>query len=230
MSGTTGPEFALRPVRFSRLSRRGVLLGLSGPRLVTASLGALVLVVALSVAGGAGVAWTSPLWASAAALVWVRVDGRAAVEWLPVVRVWLARRAAGQTRFRRRMRPRPAGTLALPGDAAPLRQYHDPVSGAVMVLDPHARTLTAMLEVTHPSFVLLDPAEQQRRVEGWGRVLASACRSSRIARVQVLERTVPDSGTGLAAWWRERGVDDGSWVATTYRQRTRCGRRCGARA
>lgn len=218
MSQTTGTEFALRPVKFSRLSRRGILLGLSGPRLVTASLGVLVLVVALSVGGGGAVALTSPLWAGAAALVGVHVEGRAAVEWAPVLGAWLVRRAGGQTRYRRRMRPRPAGSLALPGDAAPVRQYNDPVSGAVMVHDPHARTLTAMLEVVHPSFVLLDPAEQQRRVEGWGRVLASTCRSSRIARVQVLERTVPDSGTGLVAWWRERGVDDGSWVADTYRE------------
>ncbi len=217
MSEPTGTGFALRPVKFSRLPRRGVLLGLSGPRLVTAGLGLLVLVVALSVAGGAGVAWTSPLWAGAAALTWSRVAGRPAFEWAPVVAHWLVRRAAGQTRYRRRMRPRPAGTLALPGDAAALRQYDDPVSGAVMIRDPHAATLTAVLDVTHPAFVLLDPAEQQRRVEGWGRVLAAACRSSRLARVQVLERTLPDSGSGLAAWWRQRGVDDGSWVAGVYR-------------
>lgn len=209
--------FALRPVKFSRLSRRGVLLGLSGPRLVTASLTMLVLVVALSAAGGAALAWTSPLWAATAALTWLPVGGRVAVEWAPVAGHWLVRSVAGQTRYRRRLRPRPAGTLALPGDAAALRQYHDPISDAVMVYDPHARTLTAMLEVAHPSFVLLDPAEQQRRVEGWGRVLASVCRSSRVARLQVLERTQPDAGTGLAAWWRQHGVDDGSWVAGVYR-------------
>ena len=50
------------------------------------------------------------------------------------------------------------------------------------------------------------PGEQQRRVAGWGRVLATACRSGRIARVQVSERTLPDSGTGLAEWWAQHGV------------------------
>lgn len=114
------------------------------------------------------------------------------------------------------MKPRPAGTLALPGDAAPLRQYEDPESGAVMVHDPHAQTLTAILEVTHSAFVLMDPGEQERRVHGWGRVLSTVCRSGRIARVQVLERTVPDSGSGLSQWWSEHGRDDGSWVAQTY--------------
>lgn len=52
---------------------------------------------------------------------------------------------------------------------------------------------------------------------GWGRVLAAACRSGRIARIQVSsERTLPDSGTGLTEWWRQHGTDEGSWAATTY--------------
>lgn len=215
MSSTS--EFPLRPVKFSRLTRRGILLGLSAPRLATAALGLLTVIVSLYAAGSAGLLWTSPLWTGTAALTWVRVAGRPAVEWLPVTAHWILRAAHGQTRFRRRIsRPRPAGTLALPGDAAPLRQLEDPETGAVMVHDPHAATLTAILEVTHPAFVLLDPGEQQRRVESWGRVLSSLCRSPRIARAQVLERTIPDSGTGLNAWWRERGVNDGSWVARTY--------------
>ena len=53
-------------------------------------------------------------------------------------------------------------------------------------------------------------------MHGWGRVLSTVCRSGRIARVQVLERTVPDSGSGLSQWWTEHGRDDGSWVAKTY--------------
>ena len=92
------------------------------------------------------------------------------------------------------------------------------LTGAAMVHDPHAQTLTAVLGVTHPAFVLLDPGEQERRINGWGRVLATACRSGRIARLQVCERTLPDSGTGLAEWWARHGTDDESWPATTYRE------------
>ena len=66
------------------------------------------------------------------------------------------------------MKPRPAGTLALPGDAARLRQWVDPETDAVMVHDPHAATLTAIVGVSHPAFVLLDPAEQERRVVSLG--------------------------------------------------------------
>ena len=85
-----------------------------------------------------------------------------------------------------------------------------------MIHDPHAATLTVVCEVTHPAFVLLDPGEQERRVTSWGRVLATVCRSGRIATLQVLERTLPDSGTGLAEWWATHGTPDGSWASDTY--------------
>lgn len=72
-------------------------------------------------------------------------------------------------------------------------------------------------EITHLAFVLLDPAEQERRVTAWGRVLATVCHSGRIATLQILERTLPDSGTGLAEWWTTHGQpEDTSWAATTY--------------
>lgn len=86
-----------------------------------------------------------------------------------------------------------------------------------MIHDPHQQTLTVVCEITHLAFVLLDPAEQERRVTAWGRVLATACRSGRIATLQILERTLPDSGTGLAEWWTTHGQpEDTSWAATTY--------------
>src|SRR3546814_11970202 len=70
--------------------------------------------------------------------------------------------------------------------------------------------------VSHPAFILLDPLEQERRVTGWGRVLATACRSGRIASLQIMERTLPDSGKGLAEWWHQHGSGDDTFTATTY--------------
>ncbi|WP_336652152.1 MULTISPECIES: SCO6880 family protein [unclassified Leucobacter] len=218
MTSTSTP-FELQTIQFSRLTRRGVLLGLSLSQLIVLACALLIVVTALYTSGGAGLAWSSPAWLTLAAITWVPVSGRKLIEWAPIITRWLLRTRAKQTRYRRRMiRPRPAGTLALPGDLAALREWHDPETGAAMIHDPHAQTLTAMLRVQHPAFVLLDPAEQQRRVTGWGRVLAAACRSGRIARIQVMERTLPDSGSGLAEWWRQHGTDDGSWAATTYRE------------
>lgn len=216
---TTGTSFELQTIQFSRLTRRGILLGLSLSQLIVLACALLIVVVALYTGGGAGLAWSSPAWLTLAAIAWTPVGGRKLIEWAPIITRWLLRTRAKQTRYRRRMiRPRPAGTLALPGDLAALREWHDPDTGAAMIHDPHAQTLTVMLRVQHPAFVLLDPAEQQRRVTGWGRVLAAACRSGRIARIQVMERTLPDSGSGLAEWWRQHGTDDGSWAATTYRE------------
>ncbi len=217
MSTHAEKSYPLTAVKFSRLTRRGVILGLSLPQVVTLAVAVLTFVGSLYAGGGMILAWSAPVWATALALTWVPVAGRKAIEWLPLSLHWLWRAAVRQTLFRRRVvKPRPAGTLSLPGDMAALRQYEDPETGAVMVHNPHEQTLTALLEVTHPAFVLLDPGEQERRVTSWGRVLATCCRSGRIARLQVLERTLPDSGTGLAQWWAEHGTHDDSWTSRTY--------------
>lgn len=143
MGTETSTAYQLGPVQFSRLTRRGILLGLSLPQLIALSIAVLTIVVSLYTAGAAGIAWTSPIWATAAAVAAIPIGGRKVVEWVPIVSRWLWRAAYGQLTYRRRIvKPRPAGTLALPGDAAPLREWNDPESGAVMGprpahADPH---------------------------------------------------------------------------------------------
>ena len=216
MSNDKVPGSELVPVKFSRLTRRGVLLGLSATQLVTLGI-ALAIVVFAVYSGGMLLAYTAPLWGTCLALTWIPVGGRPLVEWLPVGSWWLWKTTGHQVLYRRRVvKPRPEGTLALPGDMARLREYTDPTSGACMIHDPHAASLTVICEVTHPAFILLDPGEQERRVTAWGRVLATTCRSGRISTLQVLERTLPDSGTGLAQWWTKHGTHDNTWAATTY--------------
>ena len=214
MSASTNSEPPLTPLKFSRLARRGILLGLSGPQLVMASLAAGTLILGLY---AGAVVMTFPMIGVFITLAFVGVGGRKLIEWAPVGARWLWRSTGGQLIYRRRIvKPRPAGMLALPGDAARLRQWLDPETGAVMIHDPHAATLTAIIGVSHPAFVLLDPAEQERRVAAWGRVLATACRSGRIAALQISERTLPDSGKGLAQWWDSHGTHDRTWTSTTY--------------
>jgi hypothetical protein len=206
-------------VRFSRRCTRGLILGLTTPRVVALAVAVVVVVGSLLVGGPAAVAVTSSLWGAALLAALMAVGGRHVAEWVPLYGHWLARRARGQTRFLVRVGPRrPAGTLALPGDAASLRYHVDEVTGAVMVHDPHRRTLTAVARVGHPSFLLLSPAEQDRRVAGWGRVYAACCQSGRIARVQVLERAMPDSGHALRSWWQHAGRPDGGWAARQYQE------------
>ena len=178
MATNTHSDYQLAPVQFSRLTKRGITLGLSLPQLVVLGVAILTVVASLYTAGGMGLAWTSPLWAGAALLAVIPAGGRKAIEWVPILARWVSRTYLGQLVYRRRIiKPRPAGTLALPGDAAPLREWEDPETGAAMIHDPHAQTLTAILGVSHPAFVLLDPGEQQRRVSGWCRTPAPASRS-----------------------------------------------------
>lgn len=163
------------------------------------------------------VVMTFPIIFVFVALGFIGVGGRKIIEWGPIGARWVWRSTGGQLLYRRRIvKPRPAGTLALPGDAARLRQWVDLETGAVMVHDPHEATLTAIVGVSHPAFVLLDPAEQERRVVSWARVLATACRSGRLASLQVMERTLPDSGKGLSDWWAQHGNRSEGWAATTY--------------
>jgi hypothetical protein len=207
----------LIPVKFSRLTRRGILLGLSLSQLVALGIGVTTLVWAFYAGGGVLIAFSAPVWLCATAVVWIRIAGRPIVEWIPVAFWWMWKTTGGQLLYRRRVvKPRPAGSLALPGDMARMREYDDPITGAGMVHDPTASTLTAIVAVSHPAFALLDPGEQERRVSSWGRVLATVCRSGRLSMLQVLERTLPDSGTGLAEWWASHGNADGSWASTTY--------------
>jgi len=165
----------------------------------------------------AGLVVSAVLWVPLVTSAYIRVRGRVVVEWLPVGVHYGARRVAGQTRYRAALgHPRPAGTMALPGDAARLRFYNDAVSGACMVHDPRLGTLAAVVAVTHPAYLLLSPATQQARINGWGNVIASLAATGSASVIQVLESTVPDPGVGVEGWWTARGVRDGSWAASQY--------------
>lgn len=206
--------------RFARRTTRGVLLGLSAARVAVLSVGAVAFLFWLLVLHGAagllaGAIAAAPLVAAAS----IPVGGRAAVEWAPVAVHWQARKVTGQTTWRAKPdKPRPAGTLALPGDAAALRFYVPPSSSVAMIHDPWRNTLAAVLHVTHPAYVLLAPGDQETRVASWGRVLASLAQSGTCSSLQVLETTVPDSGQATVDWYDAHGAHSGMWADQQYRQ------------
>lgn len=210
---TDGPPL----VRFGRRQSRGLLLGLSGIRLCAIGVALACATLAMFTAGVTGAAVSALVWAPLLASAFVRWNGRAAIETLPMLAHWGARSASGQTRYRVRAgSPRPYGTLALPGDAAALRAHTDAETGAVMIHDPHRRTLAAVLRVSHPAYVLLSPDDQTHRVSAWGRLLAGLAASGTCAAVQVLESTLPDPGHGVRGWFTTHGVHDDSWAAREY--------------
>ncbi len=194
-------------VRFPHRSRRGLLLGLSGPQVVVAALVLAALMTALTAGGIPGAVRLVPVWAAAAGLVWIRREGRPLADWIPLLLRYAARRTGRQTAWRARPATRPVteGLLHLPGATASLRMVADPGRRLAAVYDPHTRTMTLVARVTSRAFALLDPGTQTQQVQGWGRVLASVARSGHVRCVQVLERTVPDYGDGLARHWAEHG-------------------------
>ena len=214
----TTENSASATVRFARRSSRGVILGLSGLQVACIAAAATVALPALFTAGGTGLLITSCVWVTLLAVAFAPWEGQPAVQTLPTAGHFRVRRATGQTSYRARpSKPRPTGTLALPGDCASLRFHEDEVSGAVMVHDPHRQTLTAVARISHPAYVLLSPDDQARRVHGWGRALAGLAASGLCARVQVLESSLPDSGHGITGWWAEHGSSDSSqWAVQQY--------------
>ena len=203
--------------RFGRRQTKGMLLGYSAPVVIVVGSGLVILAVMLLLAPGVGTVVASPCLGRVDRLRLRPVERRAGDRVSSPAAALAVRKATRQTSFRvRPFRPRPAGTMGLPGDAAALRFYDDPVTGVVMVHDPHRQTLSAIVHVTHPAFVLLDGTEQGRRVSAWSRVLGGLASTGTCAAVQVLESVIPDPGRGVVGWWREHGTHDDSWASREY--------------
>jgi hypothetical protein len=211
------PSPSPESVRFARRSTRGLLLGFSTPRVLALAFAAAAAVAALFVGGATAFAIAALLWAPLAASAFVQVAGRPAVEWTGTAAHFAARKVTRQVEFRAKpAKPRPAGTLALPGDAASMRLHVDEASGAAMVHDPHRQSLSAVLSVSHPAFALLDDSDRALRVSRFGRVIAQLAQSGTCAALQVLEATIPDPARGQLQWWETHGRDEGGWAARQY--------------
>ncbi|MER8219037.1 SCO6880 family protein [Streptomyces sp. NPDC094143] len=215
-------DLAVSPatVKFPHRSRRGILLGLTLHQLVLASAALALLLVTVLTTGLLGAITLTPLWAAVAVVVAVRRQGRSLIDWAPIVARFAWRRHSGQTLWLARpvTRPRQDGILHLPGTAASLKVVTpgDSVNGAAAVHDPHHQTLTAVARVSSRAFALLDPATQNHNVIGWGRALAGTARTGHVATVQVLERTVPDSGDTLARHWAQHGRPEAPVAGQVY--------------
>jgi hypothetical protein len=205
------PVLAPMTVAFPHRSRRGVLLGLSLAQLVLVTCALVLLMLTVLTIGIVGVVMLAPVWAGVLAVTAIRHDGRPLIDWTPIVARYAWRRRTGQIRWLARpvSRPRQDGVLHLPGATASLKVVAPggaPAGAqAAAVHDPHGQSLTAVARVSARGFALLDPATQNANVAGWGRALAGIARSGHIATVQVLERTVPDSGDTLTRHWAQNG-------------------------
>ena len=205
-------EPVIRSYRFGPLERRGIVGALRLGQLVVLAGAALLAVIAFRVAsGGRGLLLGLLLVAGAALVAFLPIRGRSAEEWAPVLARWLRLRMAGRADFRS-AQPWTGAVASL--DGSDMRRDLDlpdaldgcdilsvPVADGREVgvfRDPALGALTAVLAVRVRAFGLLGEAEQERRLERWGRVLAGLARNeSAIRRVGILERTVPSDGDDL---------------------------------
>jgi hypothetical protein len=203
--------------RFGPLERRGILGQIRAGQAVAVAAGAFAAIVALDRAPTAAGAFLGTLVVAASLLVAFAPVGRRTVdEWLPVVASFGLRRARGRLRFRsrapivgmlaaeharplrRRVRlPSPDAPTAVEGVRiidAPYRER------AIGVLSEHrGRRLTAVIACRVLAFSLLDAEAQERRLAGWGLILAGAAAGA-IRRIQWIERTAPAQADELARW------------------------------
>jgi hypothetical protein len=219
---------------FGPLERRGIVGGLR-PAQAAVVIGACGVAVILvrSVSAGTGLALSLLVIASACLIAFAPVRGRTVEQWAPVLVSWLVRHRQGALDFRSSL-PAQGVTSAL--DGAHLRVGHSlpvPLAGWEIVSvsvdgghevgvfsDPALGALTAVLAVRVRAFGLLSEADQERRLNRWGRVLAGLARNDGVVRrVCVLERTVPSDGDEMQRYLveaRDRAVPVLDAAARSY--------------
>jgi hypothetical protein len=207
-----------RAYRFGPLERRGVAGGLRlGQILWLAGAGAAAVLALRLLPSTGGLLCALAFIATAAFLSFAPIAGRTPEEWLPIAGDWARGAATGSHRFRSRQ-----PTAGVSGSIDGEHRTRDidlppPLLGceilSVPVADGHELgvfkdrrlgAFTAVLSVRARSIGLLPTSEHERRLDRWGRLLASLARSgTAIRRVQVLERTAPCDATALTEFLDE---------------------------
>jgi hypothetical protein len=207
----------MRRYRFGPLERRGIVGGLRTGQAAIVGASLVAVVVLLQVSTSPAVVFGALLLAAGAtAVAFYPLYGRTPEQWLPVVWAWGLRRLRGRTHYRSGAPTAgasgdPTGgeielPVSLPEEVGALDVLAAPLRGEPVgvVKDRKANTYTAVLAVRVRSFGLLDRAEQERRLAGWGAVLAGLAReNSPVRRLQWVERTVPSDGDEVARYLQE---------------------------
>jgi hypothetical protein len=204
---------------FPRRPRPGILMGLRLGQVALLAGAVFVGVLALftSVFPGPTRGVALGVVAAFVLLAITQVDGRPAYTWLAVRSRHALRGVRGDTAIHRpvlhgrgrklRLAAGMSSTAGLlPGRAAAITVRE--IGGVAYLHHPHDGTVTAVVEVTSPEFLLRDPIDRNARVAGWGRVLAAATRTGAIRQVHLLERSIPDDGSALTDYTREHLTTD----------------------
>jgi hypothetical protein len=199
--------------RFGPLERRGWIGALRPGQLVILG-GSVFLTIILvqALKSGLGLALGVVILSLGALGTFVPLHGRPLNEWVPVIGVFMARKATGRSRFRSRAPE--AGTrlvggdepVKLPESIGKVELLAFPFRGVELgvLADRPNHTFSAVIQARARSFVLLDPVDKAHRLAGWAGVIAGLAREgSPISRVQWIERTAPDDPDALSRYLRE---------------------------
>lgn len=212
------PEHGAR-YRFGPLERRGVLLGLRGGQVgVLAETGLVFVAIAMSHPDLRGMTAGLLVVAAGVIVAFAPVGGQTLEQRAPVTARFVAQRLTGGHRYRsptpqRGFRPdgSVAKPLVLPGPLSGLQIIQAPAGpggrGIGVIKDVKAQAYIGLLAAEGRTFSLLEGWEQERRLAGWGAVLAGLARdASPISRIQWIDRTVPDDGDALGRYLAEAAV------------------------
>ena len=199
--------------RFGPLERRGWIGALRPGQLAILATAVFLTILAVqALKSGLGLALGVLILSVGALLTFVPLYGRPLNEWVPVIGVFMARRATGRHRFRSRAPE--AGTrfaggdepVSLPDSIGKVELLAFPFRGVELgvLADRPNHTFSAVIQARARSFVLLDPVDKAHRLAGWAGVIAGLAREgSPISRVQWIERTAPDDPDALSRYLRE---------------------------
>jgi hypothetical protein len=193
---------AERLYRFAPRDRGGWFLGLGAAQCLAG--GASLLLGALLVSATGSPAPAVPALAVGLVFVFGRWRSRPVHEWAPVLASWALLRVTGRARWTARVPLLPAGGGArgaplppflvglevLEASSAWTRRLR--LGSVGLIHDRRRRAYTGVLRVRGREFALVDVAEQERLLAGWGQALAGFCRErSTIARVAWCEWAAP---------------------------------------
>ncbi len=203
MSGTG------RTYRFPARDRTGWLIGLQAAQCVILGIGVFVGGVLLNLGAPAPVILVVAVASVVAAFA--PLGGRPGYSWLPVAVSWAAGRRQGVwvasvPRFGLGgpVREQPDWPGFLDGIELHEREGWRPGSTMGVVVDRRSSTATAMLRVAGREFALIDRAEQERLLGGWGDALAAFCKErSPVEAVRWFEWSAPADPAEHVRWSRD---------------------------
>jgi hypothetical protein len=202
---------------FGRRDRGGLLLGFKATQLLILAAGFAAVLLGVLTAGSSGGVLGFTVLGVAAFLALYPVQGRPMVDWARPLANYAHARVLGRSRYlggANALHRCKQVRLDLPGLGQQLRLYQArPFDGPVAALRIGDRW-TVVLKVRGTNYVLADSATQERRIADWGALLSQCGQEgSRIAALQWLERTIPDSGHDLEQWWTQHGDPTAAYAA-----------------